>query len=274
MPARKTKRPAAADTGTEVRAEELAAAESAAAATVVEAAVGAADVTRGEDETAAAATYSAFSEAAAQRGSRDAAQGAATLSMADDVAAGGAVAAALSSDEFRRGMELAGIAGQVQVAAELLGGVRQPTLAAFLASTSEQLRVLAVDALSRATEGAVVAHGAEHLAGQLAALGLTEMGEGRDEYATSAALGVASAEMAAAAVRSAAAGAAELAAATAMGGLAEALVNDSADRPAGARGAEQGLPGKAAAAATPRAPKPTTRAASKRGPRKPAKPKK
>jgi len=249
MPARKTKRPAAADTGTEVRAEELAAAES-----------------------AAAATYSAFSEAAAQRGSRDAAQGAATLSMADDVAAGGAVAAALSTDEFRRGMELAGIAGQVQVAAELLGGVRQPTLAAFLASTSEQLRVLAVDAISRATEGAVVAHGAEHLAGQLAALGLTEVGDGRDEYATSAALGAASAEMAAAAVRSAAAGAAELAAATAMGGLAEALVNDSADRPAGARGAEQGAPGKAAAAATPRAPKPTTRAASKRGPRKPAKP--
>src|SRR5450759_1670385 len=191
MPARKTKRPAEADTETEVRAEELAAAESAAAATMVEAAVGAADVTRGEDETAAAATYSAFSEAAAQRGSRDAAQGAVTLSMADEVAAGGAVAAVLSTDEFRRGMELAGIAGQVQVAAELLGGVRQPTLAAFLASTSEQLRVLAVDAISRATEGAVVAHGAEHLAGQLAALGLTEVGDGRDEYATSAALGAA-----------------------------------------------------------------------------------
>jgi len=274
MPARKTKRPAAADPGTEVRAEELAAADTAAAATVVEAAEGAADVTRGEDEAAASASYSALSDAAAKRGSRDAAQGAATLSMADEVAAGGAVAAALSSDEFRRGMELAGIAGQVQVAAELLGGVGQPTLAAFLASTSHQLRGLAADALSRATEGAVVAHGAEHLAGQLAALGLTEVGEGRDEYATSAALGVASAEMAAAAVRSAAAGAAELAAATAMGGMAEALANDSADRPAGARGADQGPLDKAAPAATPRSPKPATRAASKRGPRKPAKPKK
>jgi len=134
--------------------------------------------------------------------------------------------------------------------------------------------LLAVGAIGRATEGAVVAQGAEQLAGRLAALGLTEMGEGRDEYAASAALGVASAEMAAAAVRSAAAGAAELAATTAMGGLAEALANDGADRPAGARGAEQGLPGKAAAAATSRAPKPTTRAAAKRAARKPAKPKK
>jgi len=273
MPARKAKGTAAAGPGTEVHPDELAAAEGVAAATVGEAAMGAADMTRGEDEAAAAATYSALSDAAAQRGSRDSAEGAATLSYADQVAAGGAVAAALSSDEFRRGMELAGIAGQVQVAAELLQGVGQPTLAALLARTSQQLRVLAADALSRATEGAVVAHGAEHLAGQLAALGLTEVGEGRDEYATSAALGVASAEMAAAAVRSAAAGAAELAAATAMGGLAEALANDSADRPAGARGAGQGLPGKAAAAGTPRAPKPATRAASKRGPRKPAKPK-
>jgi hypothetical protein len=267
-----------AKAGTEVRADELAAAESAAAATAVETAVGeaaagAADVTRGEDEAATAATYSALSEAAAQRGSRDAAQGAATLSMAEEVAAGGAVAAALSSDEFRRGMELAGIAGQVQVAAELLGGVGQPTLAAFLARTSQQLRGLAAGALSRATEGAVVAHGAEHLAGALAALGLTEMGEGRDEYATSAALGVASAEMAAAAVRSAAAGAAELAAATAMGGLAEALANGGADSAADAGGADQGALDTAAAAA-PRASKPTTRAASKRGPRKPTKLKK
>jgi len=69
---------------------------------------------------------------------------------------------------------------------------------------ADALRVLAMDALSRATEGAIVAHGAEHLADELAALGVTEMGEGRSEYAASEALGAASAEMAAAAVRSAA----------------------------------------------------------------------
>jgi hypothetical protein len=238
-----------------------------------EAAEGAADVTRGEDEAAAASTFSALSDAAARRADRDAAEGAATLSMADEVAAGGELAAAISTDAFRRGMELAGIAGQVQVAAELLQGVRQPTLAAFLGRTSRQLRVLAIDALSRATEGAIVAHGAEHLASELAALGLTEMGEGRDEYATSEALGAASAEMAAAAVRSAAAGAAELAAAKAMGGVAQALASDRADRPAAARGADRGPHGKAAAAATRGAPMPATRAASKRALRKPSKPK-
>jgi hypothetical protein len=262
MPARKTTRKTAADTGTKVRVEELAAADSAAAATTSETAVGAADVTRGEDEAAAAVTFSAFSDAVARRGARDAAEGAAAISMADQLAASGELAAALSTDEFRRGMELAGIAGQVQLAAELLQGVRQPTLAAFLGRMSHQLHVLAVDALSRATEGAIVAHGAEHLADELAALGLTEMGEGRDEYATSEALGAASAEMAA-----------ELAAAKAMGGVAQALANDGADRAVRARGADQGPPGKAAAAVTPRTSKPATRAATKRAPRTPSKPK-
>jgi hypothetical protein len=126
-------------------------------------------------------------------------------------------------------MELAGIAGQIQVAAELLQGIQQRTLAAFLGRSSHQLRVLAVEALSRATEGALAAHQAEHLAGELAALGRTEMGEGRDEYARSEALGAASAEMAAAAVREVAAGAAELAAAKAMGGMAQALETDAAN---------------------------------------------
>jgi hypothetical protein len=274
MPARKTKGKVAADTGTGVRAEQMAAADNAAAATLSEAAVGAADATRGDVEAAAAATFSALSDAAARRGARDAAEGAAVLSMADEVAAGGELAASLSTDEFRRGMELAGIAGQVQVAAELLQGVRQPTLAAFLGQTSHQLRGLSVDALSRATEGAIVAHGAEHLAGELTALGLTEVGEGRTEYATSEALGAASAEMAAAAVRSAAAGAAKLAAAKAMSGMAQAPANDSADRAAGTRGADQGPPGKASLAATPRSPKRATRPAPKRAARKPSKPKK
>jgi hypothetical protein len=270
MPARNSKRKSAADTEGKVRAEELAAADSAAAAATIETAA-AADATRGEDEAAAAAAFSASSDAAARRGARSAGQGAVTLSMADQVAASGELAAALSGDEFRRGMELAGIAGQVQVAAELLGGITQPTLVAFLGRTSHQLHVLAVEALSRATEGAIVAHGAEHLAGELAALGLTEMSEGRDEYATSEALGAASAEMAAAAVRSMAAGAAELAAAKAMGGLAGALANDGADRATRPRAAEPGHPGKVAAAVTPPAPKPATRVASRRAPRNPSK---
>jgi len=262
MPAPKTKRKSAAETERKLRAEELAAADGAAAAATIETAAGAVDVTRGEDEVAAAAAFSASGDAAARRGARDAAEGAATLSIADRVAAGGELAAALSSDEFRRGMELAGIAGQIQVAAEVLEGVGQPTLAAFLGRTSHHLRALAVEALSRATDGAIAAHGAEHLAGELAALGLTEMGQGRDEYATAEALGAASAEMAAAAVRSVAAGAAELAAAKAMDGMAEALASDGADHTVPARGAGQG-----------RASKPATRAASKRARRDPARPK-
>ena len=216
MPARRTKGKTAASNEGKVRAEERAAAESTAAAATTETVAGAADVTRGEDEAAAAAALSASSDAAARRGARDAAEGAAVLSIAEQVAAGGEMAAALSSDEFRRGMELAGIAGQVQAAAELLGGMAQPTLAAFLSRTGHQLNVLAVEALGRATEGAIAAHGAEHLAGELAALGLTEMNEGRDEYTSSEALGAASAEMAASAVRSVAQGAAELAAAKAI----------------------------------------------------------
>ena len=219
------------------------------------------------EELAGAATLSALSDAAARRGAHDAAEGAATLSLAEEVATGGALAAALGSDEFRRGMDLAGIAGQVQVVAELLQGVGQPTLAAFLGRTSHQLRRLSVDALQRASEDVVVAYGAEHAAGELAALALSEAGDGRAEYATAEAVGAASAEMAAAAVRSAAAGAAELAAATAMGGLAEALANDGADRPAGAPGADKRSPAKAATTIPP-APESATRAAPTRAPRK------
>jgi hypothetical protein len=266
MPARKAKGRTAADAKTKARAEELAAADTAAGAAVIELAEGAAEVTRGEDESAAAAAFWVSSDAAAQRGARDAAQGAATLSMAGEVAAGGEFAASLSSDEFRRGMELAGIAGQVQVAAELLQGTQQRTLAAFLGRTSHQLRVLAVEALGRASEGALVAHSAEHLAGELAALGRAEMGEGRDEYARSEALGAASAEMAAAAVRSVAAGVAELAAAKAMGGMAQALENDAAGA-AGTRGS-RGRPRKATQVA-----KSATRPAAKGASQDPSKPK-
>ena len=279
MPARKTKgktaaeTKTAADTGTKVRAEELAAAQSANEAATTETVAGAANVTRGADEAASAAAFSAFSDEAARRGARDAAEGAATLSMAEQVAAGGNLAAALSSDEFRRGMELAGIAGQVQVAAEVLGGVAQPTLAAFLGRTSQQLRVLALDALRRATEGAIAAHGVEHLAAKLAGLGRTELSEGREEYATSEALGAASAELAAAAVQSAAAGAAELAAAKAMGGMSAALAKDAAGGAVRTRRANRGHPGKAAAVVAPRAAKPKARPVAKRAPNESSGPK-
>jgi hypothetical protein len=270
VPARRTKGAAAPDGSTGRRKDRPAASRSD-ARVASEAALGAARVTRGEDEASSAATFSALSEAAARRGARDAAEGAATLSMADEVAVGGELAAALSTDEFRRGMELAGIAGQIQVAADLVRGMGQPTLAAFLARTSHQLRTLAVDAIGRASEGAIVAHGAAHLAGDLAALGRTEMGEGREEYATSEALGAASAEMAAAAVRSAAAGAADLAAAAAMESMAHPLATDGHDRASDARRTPAA---KTPPAATPRAPKTSTRASSKQAPRRPAKPKK
>jgi hypothetical protein len=273
MPARKAKGKTVADSKTKLRAEELVAAEGAAAAATIEMAEGAVDVTRGEDEAAAAAVYSASSDAAAERGARDAAQGAAALSIAGEVAAGGEFAASLSSDEFRRGMGLAGIAGQIQVAAELLQGIQQRTLAAFLGRSSHQLRVLAVEALSRATEGALVAQKAEHLAGELAALGRTEMGEGRDEYARSEALGAASAEMAAAAVRAVAAGATELAAAKAMGGMAQALENEAASGAARTRRTVRGQTGKIAAAVAPQVAKPTTRPATKSASQNPSKPK-
>jgi hypothetical protein len=273
MPARKIKGETAAEARTKVREEELAAADSAAAAATIETAAGAADVTRGEDEAAAAAAYSTSSDEAALRGAREAAQGAATLSMADEVATGGEFAASLSSDEFRRGMELAGIAGQIQVAAELLGGIQQRTLAAFLNRTSHQLRVLAVEALSRATEGAIVAHKAEDLAVELSALGREEMVEGRDEYVRSEAFGAASAEMAAAAVRAVAAGAAELAAAKAMGGMAAALAHDAASDPVRARGANRGRSGKTPAAVAPRPAKPVTRPAASRASQNPSQPK-
>ena len=230
MPVRKTKGKGAAGPGTKVRGRERAATTHAAQAAASEAASAAADLTRAEDEAAGSTAYSALSAEAEQRAVLEMAEGTAALSMADEVSATGELAAALSSDEFRRGMELAGIAGQVQVAAELVRGVGQPTLAAFLGRTSHQLRGLAADALSRATESSIVAHGADHLAGELAALGLTELDQGRGKEATAEALGVASADLAAEAVRSVAKGAADLAATTARRGIRRARPATSSER--------------------------------------------
>jgi hypothetical protein len=57
-----------------------------------------------------------------------------------------------------------------------------------------------------------------------------------------------------------------------MGGMAQALASEGADPAVGARGVDGGTAAKAAAA-TPRAPKPARRAASKRALRKSSKPK-
>jgi len=151
-----------------------AAAETAAAATLVEAAVGAADVTRGEDE-AAAATYSALSEAAAQRVRATRPKGRHALDGRRGRRRWGKSPRPSAADEFRRGMELAGIAGQVHVAGAARG-VGQPTLAAFLRpDEATSCASWQSDAIGRATEDALVAHGAERLAGRLAALGLSEV---------------------------------------------------------------------------------------------------
>jgi len=110
----------------------------------------------------------------------DANEGAATLSLADQVAAGGELAAALSSDEFLRARSWQASPVRYRWQRSWSGHRAATTLAAFLGRTSHQLRILALEAISRATEGAVVAQGTEHLAGELAALGLTEMGQGRE----------------------------------------------------------------------------------------------
>ena len=76
MPARKAKGRTAADAKTKARAEELAAADTAAGAAVIELAEGAAEVTRGEDESAAAAAFCCSTRCAGRRpGRRDSVHG-------------------------------------------------------------------------------------------------------------------------------------------------------------------------------------------------------
>jgi len=184
---------------------------------------GVADITRGEDEIAAAEVAAELGQVAGRAGARDVAEGVETLEVAEEVGVVASLAAAVTFDDLERGMVLAAMSGQLRVASDIVDLMRMPVLTAFLRQKSYQLRGLAVNEIGRAMAAAAVAEDLESLRDRLAGLGLAEVGQGMEEFAAADALAEASGEMAVAGVEKAATGVAEVAAARAAGGVARRL---------------------------------------------------
>ena len=154
-------------------AELIDAAGDAARETVALAAEGAADLTSGDDRSTAPSSLDALSDLATDEAVADTVRGAATLEAAEETADVSALVAAVSADNLDRGMFLASLAGQLDVACNVVELMRMPVLAAFLDVKGRQLHGLAVNEISRAMAAAALAEGMEALSDRLAAIGLS-----------------------------------------------------------------------------------------------------
>ncbi len=152
------------------------------------AAEGAADLTSGEDSLDRADSLDALSDLATDEAVADTVRGAATLEAAEETADVSALVAAVSADNLDRGMFLASLAGQLDVASNVVELMRMPVLAAFLDVKGRQLHGLAVNEISRAMAAAALAEGMQALSDRLAAIGLCEIAEGISEIEAADAL--------------------------------------------------------------------------------------
>ena len=162
-------------------AELIDAAGEAARETVALAAEGAADVTSGLDQLDRAQSLEALSDLAADEAVADTVRGAATLEAAEETADLSALVAAVSADNLDRGMFLASLSGQLDVASNVVALMRMPVLSSFLTAKGRQLRGLAVNEIGRAMAAAALSEGMDSLSGRLAAIGLSEIAEGISE---------------------------------------------------------------------------------------------
>ena len=172
----------------EAGAELVDAAGEAARETVGLAAIGAADVTSGVDQLDRAEDLEDLSDIATREAVADTVRGAATLEAAEETADVSALVAAVSVDNLERGMFLASLAGQLEVAGNVVEMMRMPVLASFLDVKGRQLHGLAVNEIGRAMAAAALAEGMDALSGRLAAIGLGEIAEGISEIEAADAL--------------------------------------------------------------------------------------
>jgi hypothetical protein len=77
-----------------------------------------------------------------------------------------------------RAMELAAVAGQLHVAADIVSAREMPVLAAFLEDKGNLLRVFAVDAVKRAGAGRVLAQAMAETSEKVGDMGANEVAEG------------------------------------------------------------------------------------------------
>ena len=140
-------------------------------------------------------------------------RGSAVVMAAENVELAGALIGIMGAEDLAFSMELAGVAGQLKVAGDVVGKSDMPIMAAFLAEKSELLSQLATDNIFQAAalRGVALALGETGL--DLSDAGVEEMAEGATRLAVSRGMAVGSEVLAVAGAAEVAEGIAELAAA-------------------------------------------------------------
>jgi hypothetical protein len=144
------------------------------------------------------------------KGVVDAVEGEQTLEAAGEVNTLARMARSLSALDLDRGMILAGMSGEMTVAADVVHLIGMPVLTAFLRRKSGQLRGLAVNEIGRAMAAAAASDELTDLRDQLASLGLAEVAEGMTEIVRGGELEEAAGRIAVAGAERAATGRVEL----------------------------------------------------------------
>lgn len=176
-----------------------------------------------------AARVSQLSEVTAAMGERDMAQGEEMLETSENITALGQAVRLLSADELQHGLALAGLAGQLATASDVVDSLAMPVLAEFLSRSSRQLRGLAVDDLLRARGTRELAQEIRRSGSQVASFGSTEMAEGLLRMAASKGFADESVAMASTGAEQVAEGLAELALAQGAKEAAQTLAQETAE---------------------------------------------
>jgi hypothetical protein len=139
---------------------------------------GASDATRGVDALKAAQRAERRSNRAAREGVRDLAQGEELLTAAEVLAIQSDIVREMSADDLEHGMKLAGIAGQLWAASNVLDTLDMPLFSEFLDDKGYELQDLAVDVLLRSGATRGLANAMAETGAEVGELAVGEVAEG------------------------------------------------------------------------------------------------
>jgi hypothetical protein len=158
--------------------EKLQAAQVAGSISQVALAAGSRDLTRAEDALNVSGALEQIAGIAAVAGSQDLADGAAALAASEDVAVQSLVVDTLAIGDLKHGMRLAGIAGQLRMAGDLLEVLGRPIFALFMAEKADELNEIALNAILVAGATRALAQSLEETSATLEDAGADQVAQG------------------------------------------------------------------------------------------------
>jgi len=161
-----------------------------------ELASGASHLTRAVDAQIVAERMATLSGAVAEAGVVDMAQGAAMLAASNDVGVMSALVGLMSLEDVDHGLELARLAGELNVVSEIVHGLQMPVLSDFLESRGASLHQMAVNQIRLAGSTRNLAYAMADTSQQITGFGEDEMAEGVARLAVSEGMAERSTELA------------------------------------------------------------------------------